>query len=168
MSRSIPRPTAVVSSLAGVTGIFLLAGCSAQATVADQETTEPTSSAVAQPSSSPTASESTSTTGEATATSTYADGTYTAEGSYSPQAGLIEAISVTITLQDDVITAVEVSGDPQERESVEYQSKFIGGIADEVVGKSIDKINVSRVAGSSLTSGGFNQAIETIKAEAAA
>lgn len=176
MSRSIPRPTAVVSSLAGVTGIFLLAGCSAQATVADQATTEPTSSAVAQPtssavaqpSSSPTASESTSTTGEATATSTYADGTYTAEGSYSPQAGLIEAISVTITLQDDVITAVEVSGDPQERESVEYQSKFIGGIADEVVGKSIDKINVSRVAGSSLTSGGFNQAIETIKAEAAA
>ncbi|GAA2529582.1 hypothetical protein GCM10009860_06600 [Microbacterium mitrae] len=168
MSRSIPRPTAVVSSLAGVTGIFLLAGCSAQATVADQATTEPTSSAVAQPSSSPTASESTSTTGEATATSTYADGTYTAEGSYSPQAGLIEAISVTITLQDDVITAVEVSGDPQERESVEYQSKFIGGIADEVVAKSIDKINVSRVAGSSLTSGGFNQAIETIKAEAAA
>lgn len=168
MSRSIPRPTAVVSSLAGVTGIFLLAGCSAQATVADQATTEPTSSAVAQPSSSPTASESTSTTGEATATSTYADGTYTAEGSYSPQAGLIEAISVTITLQDDVITAVEVSGDPQERESVEYQSKFIGGIADEVVGKSIDEINVSRVAGSSLTSGGFNQAIETIKAEAAA
>lgn len=168
MSRSIPRPTAVVSSLAGVTGIFLLAGCSAQATVADQATTEPTSSAVAQPSSSPTASESTSTTGEATATSTYADGTYTAEGSYSPQAGLIEAISVTITLQDDVITAVEVSGDPQERESVEYQSKFIGGIADEVVGKSIDKINVSRVAGSSLTSGGFNQAIETIKAEATA
>lgn len=168
MSRSVPRPTAVVSSLAGVTGIFLLAGCSAQATVADQATTEPTSSAVAQPSSSPTASESTSTTGEATATSTYADGTYTAEGSYSPQAGLIEAISVTITLQDDVITAVEVSGDPQERESVEYQSKFIGGIADEVVGKSIDKINVSRVAGSSLTSGGFNQAIETIKAEAAA
>ena len=59
MSRSIPRHTAVVSSLAGVTGIFLLAGCSAQATVADQATTEPTSSAVAQPSSSPTASEST-------------------------------------------------------------------------------------------------------------
>ena len=168
MSRSIPRPTAVVSSLAGVTGIFLLAGCSAQATVADQATTEPTSSAVAQPSSSPTASESTSTTGEATATSTYADGTYTAEGSYSPQAGLIEAISVTITLQDDVITAVEVSGDPQERESVEYQSKFIGGISAEVVGKNIDEISVSRVAGSSLTSGGFNEAIQAIKAEAAA
>ena len=38
----------------------------------------------------------------------------------------------------------------------------------EVVGKSIDEISVSRVAGSSLTSGGFNHAIETIKAEAAA
>jgi hypothetical protein len=45
---------------------------------------------------------------------------------------------------------------------------FIGGIADEVVGKDIDEISVSRVAGSSLTSGGFNDAIEQIKAEAAA
>jgi hypothetical protein len=36
-----------------------------------------------------------------------------------------------------------------------------------VVGQDIDQISVSRVAGSSLTSGGFNQAIDTIKSEAA-
>ena len=35
------------------------------------------------------------------------------------------------------------------------------------VGKDIDEISVSRVAGSSLTSGGFNQAIDAIKSEAA-
>ena len=99
--------------------------------------------------------------------SAYADGTYTADGSYqTPES--VEKISVTVTLQDDVITAVSVSGNPQKRESEEYQSKFIGGISSEVVGKSIEEISVSRVAGSSLTSGGFNQAIETIKAEAAA
>ena len=99
--------------------------------------------------------------------SAYTDGTYTADGSYqTPES--VEKISVTVTLQDDVITAVSVSGNPQKRESEEYQSKFIGGISSEVVGKSIDEISVSRVAGSSLTSGGFNQAIETIKAEAAA
>ena len=67
---------------------------------------------------------------------------------------------VTVTLQDDVITSVDVSGDPQKRESEEYQSRFIGGIADVVVGQDIDQISVSRVAGSSLTSGGFNQAID--------
>ena len=38
---------------------------------------------------------------------------------------------------------------------------------DVVVGQDIDEISVSRVAGSSLTSGGFNRAIEEIKAEAA-
>jgi hypothetical protein len=34
------------------------------------------------------------------------------------------------------------------------------------VGKNIDELNVSKVAGSSLTSGGFNQAVEKIKQEA--
>ena len=42
------------------------------------------------------------------------------------------------------------------------------GIADEVVGVALDDLNVSRVAGSSLTSGGFNQAVESIKEQAAA
>ncbi|WP_214466566.1 FMN-binding protein [Microbacterium flavescens] len=96
----------------------------------------------------------------------YADGTYSAEGAYqTPES--VERISVTVTLESDVITDVEVVGDPQKSESEEYQGEFIGGIADVVVGKDIDEISVSRVAGSSLTSGGFNQAIETIKAEAA-
>ena len=60
------------------------------------------------------------------------------------------------------------TGDPQKRESEQYQGEFIGGIADVVVGEDIDEISVSRVAGSSLTSGGFNEAIEAIKADAAA
>jgi uncharacterized protein with FMN-binding domain len=71
-----------------------------------------------------------------------------------------------VTLADDTVTAVTVTGDPQARESQQYQGQFIGGISDEVVGKKIDEIKVSRVAGSSLTSGGFNQAIEEIKTEA--
>jgi len=73
-----------------------------------------------------------------------------------------------VTLAEGVIEDVEVVGNPTRPESEEYQGKFIGGISDEVVGKSIDEINVSRVAGSSLTSGGFNQAIEQIKTDAAA
>jgi hypothetical protein len=96
----------------------------------------------------------------------YADGTYTAKGSYAtPEA--IESITVTVTLVDDVITDVEVEGAPTRPESSTFQGMFIGGIADQVVGKDIDEISVSRVAGSSLTSGGFNGAIEQIRAEAA-
>jgi len=96
----------------------------------------------------------------------YADGTYTAEGTYAtPET--VETVSVTVTLADDVITAVEVVGDPKRRESEEHQALFIGGIADAVVGRDIDEARVSRVAGSSLTSGGFNEALELIKADAA-
>lgn len=97
----------------------------------------------------------------------YADGTYTAEGTYNTPES-VEQITVTLTLQDDVVTDVEVSADPQRPESAQYQSQFIGGIADEVVGQDIDDLSVDRVAGSSLTSGGFNAAVEEIKAEAAA
>ena len=97
----------------------------------------------------------------------YEDGTYTAEGSYStPET--VETIEVSLTVADEVVTDVEVVGSPQRPESEQYQGQFIGGIAEEVVGVPLDEISVSRVAGSSLTSGGFNDALETIKAEAAA
>lgn len=60
-----------------------------------------------------------------------------------------------------------MTGDPQARESQQYQGQFIAGIADEVVGVAIDDLQVEKVADSSLTSGGFNAALETIKQEAA-
>ncbi|MBP2437680.1 hypothetical protein [Microbacterium amylolyticum] len=95
----------------------------------------------------------------------YADGTYSAEGTYqTPET--VETVEVTVDVQDSVVTSVEVVGDPQATESRQFQGQFIDGIADEVVGQPLDEINVSRVAGSSLTSGGFNQAIEQIKQDA--
>lgn len=47
-----------------------------------------------------------------------------------------------------------------------YEKLFIGGIKAEVVGKKINDLKVSRVAGSSLTSQGFNAAVTKIKADA--
>jgi uncharacterized protein with FMN-binding domain len=97
----------------------------------------------------------------------YADGTYTATGTYQAPSGT-ESVEVTVTLQDEVITDVQVVGEATDPEAKQHQGEFISGIAGEVVGKDIDEIQVSRIAGSSLTSGGFNAAIETIKADAAA
>lgn len=147
------RPVRAGAALTAVAGIALLAGCAPTASDAEEPATTDTT-------------ESTD-TGSAGASGSYADGTYTADGSYATPES-VETITVTVTLEDDVITAVEVTGDPQKRESEQYQGEFIGGIADVVVGQDIDDIEVSRVAGSSLTSGGFNEAIETIKSEAAA
>ena len=152
------RPVRAGAALTAAAGIALLAGCAPAASEAEEPgTADPGSSG---------SSDTGSTGGSGSGSGSYADGTYTAEGSYATPES-VEQISVTVTLEGDVITAVEVTGDPQKRESEQYQGQFIGGIADVVVGQDIDEIQVSRVAGSSLTSNGFNEAIETIKSEAA-
>ncbi|WP_337003882.1 MULTISPECIES: FMN-binding protein [unclassified Microbacterium] len=152
---TVPTSVRKGSALLGIAGLFVLAGCSG---TADAETP-------ADGGSTPSTGSSSESSG-GDATGTYADGTYTAEGSYqTPET--VEKISVTLTLADGIVTDVEVTGDPQAPESKQYQGQFIEGIADEVDGKAIDDLNVSRVAGSSLTSGGFNQAVEAIKEQAA-
>ena len=145
---AVPRPIRVGAAAASVAGLALLAGC------AGQTTGEGTSSQL------PASADAGSSSG------TYKDGTYTAEGTYqTPET--VEKISVTLTLESNKVTAVEVTGDPQARETEQYQSEFIGGIQDEVVGKNIDDLSVDRVGGSSLTSGGFNAAVAEIRTEAA-
>jgi uncharacterized protein with FMN-binding domain len=145
------RPLRYTAAFVGVAGTLALAGCgAATADTADTETDS---------------SSSTSSGGESSGS--YSDGTYTASGSYvTPES--VETIEVSLTLEGGAVTDVEVTGDPQARESQDYQSRFIGGISDEVVGVNIDDLAVDRVAGSSLTSGGFNEAVEAIKDEAAA
>lgn len=160
---AVPRPARIGAALVGVAGIVTLAGC-AGGTTTDSA---PAPAATTTPSSSTGTGATGTDSGSSSGGGAYADGTYSASGQYATPES-VETIEVTLTLADDVITDVEVTGDPQARESQEYQSRFIGGIADEVVGKSIDDISVTRVAGSSLTSGGFNQAVDAIKADAAA
>ena len=155
------RPVRIGGTLTAAAGIALLVGCAPTASEAEDVST---GSGEGTETTDETTSEEQA--GGGTGSGTYADGTYTADGSYATPES-VESISVTITLEDDIVTDVEVAGNPQKRESEEYQSKFIGGIASVVVGQDIDDLQVSRVAGSSLTSGGFNDAIETIKAEAA-
>lgn len=96
----------------------------------------------------------------------YADGTYTATGEYQAPSGS-ESIEVTLTLAGNSITEVEVVGDASDAQAKQFQSQFSDGIGDLVVGKNIDEIAVDKVGGSSLTSGGFDDAIATIKADAA-
>lgn len=148
------------SALVGIAGTLLLAGCAAESSSAETttETPAPQTSADAAPSATSTAS-------AADSGSTYKDGTYTADGSYQTP-DTVEKITVALTVSQDTVTKVEVTGDPQASETKHYQSQFIGGIAAQVVGKKLDDISVSRVSGSSLTSKGFNQALATIRTEA--
>lgn len=103
----------------------------------------------------------------ADSTADYADGTYTATGDYISPAGPSQ-VTVEITLTDDEVTAVTVTPLSTNATAKGFQTQFANGIADVIVGRDVDTLEVSRVGGSSLTSGGFNDAIEQIKAEARA
>lgn len=168
MTLAARRAVTVAASLAAVGA---LAACGTGDAVDAVETGSTSGSATESPSSSDTASESPSESASASADGatggTYADGTYTATGSYVSPGGQ-ESIEVTLTLTSDVVSAVEVVSNADNPNSVRYQGEFIDGIADVVVGVPLDELEVDKVAGSSLTSGGFNEAVETIKGEAGA
>ena len=105
--------------------------------------------------------------GGGTVDESYTDGTYTADGSYQAPSGT-ESITVELTLADDTITDITVTPHATNPTAKGMQTNFAGGIADEVVGQDIDQLNVTRVSGSSLTSGGFKIAIAAIKEDALA
>ena len=95
----------------------------------------------------------------------YKDGSYTADGSYQAPSGT-ESITVELTLADDKITEITVTPHATDPTAKGHQAEFVGGIAEQTVGKDIDTLNVTRVSGSSLTSGGFKIAIAAIKEQA--
>ena len=142
--------------LTGLTLVGALAGCS---TPAESDTGSSADTPTTESSAAPDA-------GGSATTGSYTDGEYTESAEYSSPNGT-EEVTVTVTLADGVINAVEAVGDGDNPNSKRYQTEFSDGIADVVVGKNIDEISVDKVAGSSLTSAGFNDAIDAIKADAA-
>lgn len=95
----------------------------------------------------------------------YEDGTYKAEGFYSTPGGT-DSIVLTVELKNDIVVDTELEQRPTSGNAEEFQSKFASGYEELVVGKDIDEVRLSRVAGSSLTSNGFNNALEKIRKEA--
>lgn len=150
--RTLTNSKTAVAVVAGLTLVGALAGCAPTATGED----------TAQPDTTETEAPSTDTSGGG-----YTDGTYTEAGSYQAPSGT-ETVDVTVTLEGDIITDVQVVGEATDPQAKLHQGEFSSGIAAIVVGKNIDEISVDKVGGSSLTSGGFNEAIDLIKADAAA
>jgi hypothetical protein len=144
--------TAVGSSFMGAMLVGVLAGC-ASTTSAASGTDGTTSGSV-------------SATGTSDVSTTYKNGTYSADGTYSSPDGQ-EEIAVTIIVKSDVITAVTVRSVESNGQGAQYQAQFESGISSVVVGKQLASLQVSAVSGSSLTSNGFNTALDAIRSEAA-
>jgi uncharacterized protein with FMN-binding domain len=105
----------------------------------------------------------TTTTRPRSGSSRYRDGDYQAKGWYG---GLPSNIDVAVTLRNDRITDVQVTANATDPTSLDYQERFADAVPDVVVGKRINEVRVSRLAGSSGTPDGFNDALEKIRSEA--
>lgn len=149
-------------------GLVLLsaAGCAAES--ADEAPAADAANTPSPAASAPAADSPASSAPAGTAeTGAYADGEYTGTGTYIPPSGEEEEVDVQLTLEDSVVTELEVTTSGNHPTSKQYQREFTSNIKDQVVGKNIDELDVSKVLGSSLTSQGFNRALEAIRSEAA-
>ncbi len=97
----------------------------------------------------------------------YRDGNYTASATYQSPGGNQE-IKLNINLLDGKIMATSAEGDNKSSDSRFYQSSFIKGYKEKVIGKPIEKVKLDHVGNSSLTPQGFNKALEDIKKQAKA
>ncbi len=111
-----------------------------------------------------------STTSAATSTNTtstgkYKNGTYSATGSYVSPGGK-QNMSVSLTINNDKVTKVTLTEGAIDATSKSFQNRFIGGVQTLVVGTSLDQVKVGVVSGSSLSAGGFMDALAKIKVQA--
>jgi hypothetical protein len=112
-------------------------------------------------------SATTSTQSSSTSTDTqFKDGEFSAAGNYDSPGGT-EAIKVSVTMKNGVVTDSSVAPTiTTDDEASDYQQQFIRGYKTQVVGKKITAIHLSRISGSSLTSQGFNNALDQIISQA--
>lgn len=140
---------------------FLAAGCGS-----DDDSSAPQTSPSGSPSGSSTGSstQSSSPTADPTA---FTAGTYEVQAQYNNPDG-VTSIKVSLSLDDDgTVTDVTVTPEATGGNGLMFQKIFAENIGAEVVGKPITEIEVDKVAGSSLTSAGFNSAVDAVIAQAA-
>jgi uncharacterized protein with FMN-binding domain len=95
----------------------------------------------------------------------YKDGLYKQEGDYTSPGGA-EQIDVALTIKDGVISDVTVTPKAENPKSKYMQNVFVENYKPMVLGKNLKDLKLGKVAGSSLTPKGFNDAIEKIKTQA--
>ncbi len=111
------------------------------------------------------------TTGGATAlqapaaASPFRDGRYDAVGRYATPGG-DESIEVAVQVSGGVVIAADVRTEALSPTALQFQEQFRQHVTVQVVGRNLAEVSVSRVAGASLTSVGFDGALTQIKSAA--
>lgn len=97
--------------------------------------------------------------------SDYKDGEYSTQTTYLTPRRDEYGVAVSLSLSKDIVTGVTVTYS-QGAENDPNAARFEAAYKAQVIGKDIDTLNLSRVGGASLTTGAFNKALITIKADA--
>jgi uncharacterized protein with FMN-binding domain len=97
----------------------------------------------------------------------FKDGTYMATGKYFVS-GDNQTIDVTLTVANGVVTDSSIVNSENDETSKSYQEDFAAGYKTKVVGKSINGLQLSSIAGASDTTRGFNAALTDIQNQAKA
>lgn len=81
----------------------------------------------------------------------------------TPDSDWAESIKVTLTTENDKIVDFVIDAEGQNPISQKWQNAFKEGIAAQIIGKSVDGLNVGVVNGASLTSTAFNDAVSKLQ-----
>ena len=105
------------------------------------------------------------TSGDSTSTEAVAPkmitGTFTENSSYVTPKKTTFSIALTLTVSDNIITDAHIAYDGlNEGYSTPGQERFDAEYKEEVIGKNIREVSLSRVGGASLTSKSFNEAVD--------
>jgi hypothetical protein len=103
---------------------------------------------------------------EAAAANIFANGTYNADSFYLTPRRTRHDMTITLEVVDDVVVDANVTYDGGTAQTPNH-ARFDEAYRAEVVGQRLDEVSLSRTGGASLTSDAFNDAVETIKADAA-
>lgn len=94
--------------------------------------------------------------------------TFSATASYLTPRRTEHNVSVTMSVANQIVTDVTVTfdGQPAGQYSNDNQARFDAAYSNEVVGKQLSDVSLSRVGGASLTSQAFNEAVAEISRNA--
>lgn len=95
----------------------------------------------------------------------FRDGTYTVTANYNTPEN-IESITVTLALKNGVIESSSFTSGAAKGKSLRYSRLFADNYKPFVVGKSIDTLRLDTIAGASLTTIGFNNALVKVREQA--
>ncbi|MWV48336.1 hypothetical protein GRS96_03475 [Rathayibacter sp. VKM Ac-2803] len=151
--------------LAAAAGTLSVAATLTGCTAGDRAAEDPATTLTSASSAAPTPQQPEPSTSAPELEGQYRDGEYTARGWYG---GLPSHHDVTLTIQDDAVTAVAITTPAEDETSLGYQQRFAEALPQAIVGRPVGELEVDRLAGSSGCSEGFMNALAQIRDQATA